>query len=81
MKSARKDCARYIYKVVVVNVLNEDSPKIRHVVSVRAFTTVERVKRWYYVKYRQREGDKFIVCSNEADIYSVRKEYGNEIIK
>ena len=51
---------RYICKVVVKN-----GDKVRTVLSVRAIADMRFVKRWYYQKYQQKDGDVFVICSDE----------------
>lgn len=57
---------RYIYKVVVKN-----GDKVRTVLSVRAIADMRFVKRWYYQKYQQKDGDVFVICSDEEAVWEV----------
>ena len=60
---------RYIYKVVVKN-----GDKVRTVLSVRAIADMRLVKRWYYQKYQQKDGDVFVICSDEEAVWEVMRE-------
>lgn len=59
---------RYIYKVVVVN-----NDKVRTVLSVRAIADMRAIKRWYYTKYQIKEGDKFVICSDEEAVWEAMR--------
>ena len=59
---------RYIYKVVVKN-----GDKVRTVLSVRAIADMRFVKRWYYQIYQQKDGDVFVICSDEEAVWEARR--------
>ena len=55
-------------KVVVKN-----GDKVRTVLSVRAIADMRLVKRWYYQKYQQKDGDVFVICSDEEAVWEAMR--------